>query len=93
MAQNARIRDEWIESTVRIQIAATESHEADLEQYVRICEHRISDGLQISLARFAKHKCPHVRTPWKIVGKVIDVKLKLGMENGFGGRPKITLDD
>jgi hypothetical protein len=73
MAENAGIRDEWIESTVRIQIAATESHEADLEQYVRICEHRIGDGLQISLARFAKHKCSHVCTPWKIIGTVTDV--------------------
>ena len=75
MAQNAGIRDEWIESTVRIQIAATESHEADFEQYIRIYEHRIGDGLQISLARFAKHKRSHVCTPWKIVGKVIDVNL------------------
>ena len=50
MPQNARIRDEWIESTERIQIAATESHEADPEQHVRICEYRISDGLQIGLA-------------------------------------------
>ena len=73
MAQNARIRDEWIESAKRIQIAATESHEADLEQYVRICGHRIGDGLQISLARLAKHKRSHVCTPWKIIGKVIDV--------------------
>jgi hypothetical protein len=89
MAQNARIRDERTESTVRIQIAATESHEADLEQYVRICGHRIGDGLQISLTWFAKHECLHVCTPRKIIGKVIDVKLKLGMETGFGGRPRL----
>ena len=73
MAENAGIRDEWIESTVRIQIAATESHKANLEQYVRICEHRIGDGLQISLARFAQHKCSHVCTWGKVIGKVIDV--------------------
>jgi hypothetical protein len=73
MAQNPGIGDERIQSAVRIQIAATESHEPDLEQYVRIGELRISDGRQISLARFAKHKRSHVCTWGKVIGKVIDV--------------------
>jgi hypothetical protein len=73
MAQNARIGDEWIQSAERIQVAATKSDEADLEQYVSVSEDRISDGLQISLARFAKHKRSHVCTWGKVIGKVIDV--------------------
>jgi len=85
MAQNARIRDEWIESTERIQVAATKSDEADLEQYVSVSEDRISDGLQISLARFAKHKRSHVCTWGKVIGKVIDVNnrsSRLGLASG-----------
>jgi hypothetical protein len=87
MAQNARIGDKWIESTVRIQVAAAESHHTDLEQYVRICEHRIGDGLQISLARFAKHKRFHVCTWRKVIGKVIDVNNRSsGPKTGCRGK-------
>src|ERR1700747_1004007 len=73
MAQNARIGDEWIQSAERIQIASAEAYESHLEQHIRVCKHRISDGLQISLARFAKHKRSHVCTWGKVIGKVIDV--------------------
>jgi len=65
--------DQGVEPAERIQIAATESHEADLEQYVGICERGIGDSLQIGLTRLAKHECLHVCTPWKIVSRVIDV--------------------
>jgi hypothetical protein len=60
MPQNARIRDEWIESPERIEITSTESDHADPEQHVRICGCRISDGFEIGLTRFAKHERPHI---------------------------------
>src|SRR5580765_5091803 len=87
MPQNARISNEWIDSAERIQVAATKSDEADLEQYVFVSEDRISDGLQISLARFAKHKRSHVCTWGKVIGKVIDVNHRSsGPKTGLRGK-------
>src|ERR1700747_2100516 len=87
MAQNARIGDEWIQSAERIQIASAEAYESHLEQHIRVCEHRISDGLQISLARFAKHKRSHVCTWGQVIGKVIDVNNRSSRPGtGFHGK-------
>src|SRR5262249_55747557 len=81
MAQNARVRDQWIDSAERIQITAAQSHHADFEEHVCISEHGIGDGLEIGLTRLGKQERSHVCTPWKIIGKVIDCQQwKLGTE-------------
>ena len=66
---------------------------ADPEQHGRICGYRISDGLEIGLTRFAKHERPHVCTPWKIIGKVIDVNHRSsGHRNSLRWQGSIRFD-
>ena len=62
MSQNARIRNEWIQSTERVQITAAKTHHPHSQQYSIIGDSRFRNRLNGSLPWFPKYERSHVRT-------------------------------